>query len=152
MRTIGIKGPRCLDVAEAIAQIVGREESRQLTDEYYETDVQMQSHVEQQVRRSVSELRWDSRAMQCPSCRFENMPGLDVVRPLRHVADVWAPPRSTCIRPGPRRPPSGCAQVFPRGDIYQARDTASRHARPLAGSIIEDSRDPPARARDRCSG
>ncbi len=34
VRTVGIKGPRCLDVAEAIARIVGREESRQLTEEY----------------------------------------------------------------------------------------------------------------------
>ena len=51
VRTIGIKGPRCLDVAEAIAQIIGREESRQLTDEYYENDLQIQTHVEQKVRR-----------------------------------------------------------------------------------------------------
>ena len=51
VRTVGIKGPRCLDVAEAIAQIVGREESRQLTDEYYEAGIQVQSHVEQRVRR-----------------------------------------------------------------------------------------------------
>jgi len=51
VRTVGIKGPRCLDIAEAIAQIVGREESRQLTDEYYEAGVQVRSHVEQHVRR-----------------------------------------------------------------------------------------------------
>lgn len=36
VRTIGIKGPRCLDVAEMVAQIVGHEESRELTHEYYE--------------------------------------------------------------------------------------------------------------------
>ena len=35
-RTIGIKGPRCLDLADFLARIVGREESRQLTSEYYE--------------------------------------------------------------------------------------------------------------------
>ncbi len=52
VRTIGIKGTRCLDVAEAVARIVGREESRQLTDEYYENDVQIQTHVDQRLRRS----------------------------------------------------------------------------------------------------
>jgi hypothetical protein len=51
VRTVGIKGPRCLDVAEAIARIVGREESRQLTDEFYEAGIQVRSHVEQRVRR-----------------------------------------------------------------------------------------------------
>jgi hypothetical protein len=51
VRTMGIKGPRCLDVAEAIAQIVGREESRQLTEEYYEAGIQTHAQVEQRVRR-----------------------------------------------------------------------------------------------------
>jgi hypothetical protein len=51
VRTIGIKGTRCLDIAEAVARIVGREESRQLTDEYYENELQVQTHVEQRVRR-----------------------------------------------------------------------------------------------------
>lgn len=51
VRTIGIKGPRCVDVAEAIARIVGREESRRLTDEYHEAGIQSHSHVEQRVRR-----------------------------------------------------------------------------------------------------
>ncbi len=52
VRTIGIKGSRCLDVAEAIAQIVGREESRRLTEEYYEAGIQVHAQVEQRVRRS----------------------------------------------------------------------------------------------------
>jgi len=52
VRTHGIKGPRCLDVAEAIAQIIGREESRQLTEEYYEASIQMHSLIEQRVHRS----------------------------------------------------------------------------------------------------
>ena len=52
VRTIGIKGPRCLDVAEAIAQIIGREESRRLTEEYHEAGIQSHAHVEQRVRRS----------------------------------------------------------------------------------------------------
>jgi hypothetical protein len=51
VRTIGIKGPRCVDVAEAIAQLIGREESRQLTEEYYEAAIQTQSHIEQKLRR-----------------------------------------------------------------------------------------------------
>ncbi len=51
VRTIGIKGPRCLDVAEAIAQIVGREESRRLTEEYHEAGIQAHAQVEQRVRR-----------------------------------------------------------------------------------------------------
>ncbi len=36
VRTKGIKGPVCLEYAELFAQIIGREESRQLTTEYYE--------------------------------------------------------------------------------------------------------------------
>jgi hypothetical protein len=45
-RTIGIKGPRCLDLAEFLARVVGREESRQLTSEYYETTEKVQEHVD----------------------------------------------------------------------------------------------------------
>ena len=51
-RTIGVKGPRCLDLAEILAQIVGREESRTLTNEYYETDQQANSHQQIRERRS----------------------------------------------------------------------------------------------------
>jgi len=52
VRTKGIKGPRCLDIAEAFAQLLGREESRQLTSEYYETDQQVQSGIEIHRRQS----------------------------------------------------------------------------------------------------
>jgi hypothetical protein len=45
-RTIGIKGARCLDLADFLVQIVGREESRQLTSEYYEATEQVQNHVD----------------------------------------------------------------------------------------------------------
>lgn len=38
VRTRGIKGARCLDYAKLFAQIIGQEESRELTSEYYETD------------------------------------------------------------------------------------------------------------------
>ena len=46
IRTIGIKGPACVDAAEVLAQLIGREQSRQLTREYYENSVQNQSHVD----------------------------------------------------------------------------------------------------------
>jgi hypothetical protein len=46
VRTIGIKGPRCLDYAEAVAQILGREESRTLTSEFYEAQQTAQAHVD----------------------------------------------------------------------------------------------------------
>lgn len=52
VRTIGIKGPRCLDVAEMLAQLVGREESRQMTSEYHETQAATDRHLETRQRRS----------------------------------------------------------------------------------------------------
>jgi len=45
VRTIGIKGPRCLDVAEALAQIIGVEEQREMTSEYYEAEQHVQEHL-----------------------------------------------------------------------------------------------------------
>jgi hypothetical protein len=45
-RTIGIKGSRCLDVADLLARIVGREESRELTNEYYEASEQVQERID----------------------------------------------------------------------------------------------------------
>jgi hypothetical protein len=50
-RTIGIKGPRCLDLADLLARIVGREESRQMTHEYYEAAEQVQDHIQVKQRR-----------------------------------------------------------------------------------------------------
>jgi len=44
VRTNGIKGSRCLDVAELFARIIGTEESRQLTSEYYEQDTEARRH------------------------------------------------------------------------------------------------------------
>ena len=38
VRTIGIKGPKCVQAAEAVAKIIGQIESRELTSEYYEAD------------------------------------------------------------------------------------------------------------------
>ena len=51
VRTIGIKGPRCLDVAEAIARSSAARSRAQLTEEYHENGLQIQTHVEQKVRR-----------------------------------------------------------------------------------------------------
>jgi hypothetical protein len=51
VRTKGIKGEACLDYADLFVQIIGKEESRQLTNEYYEVDVATERHVEQKVRR-----------------------------------------------------------------------------------------------------
>jgi hypothetical protein len=50
VHTKGIKGPRCLEVAEVIARVVGREESRNLTSEYYESPVEVGSQVQIQNR------------------------------------------------------------------------------------------------------
>ena len=44
VRTIGIKGSKCIDAAEFIAKIVGREESRVMTSEYHETDQHVERH------------------------------------------------------------------------------------------------------------
>lgn len=35
----GVKGPRCLEYADLIKEIVGHEEDRRLTPEYYEPDM-----------------------------------------------------------------------------------------------------------------
>jgi hypothetical protein len=51
VRTIGIKGPRCLDVADFLAQIIGREESRELTSEYYEATGRVERQVDVKQRR-----------------------------------------------------------------------------------------------------
>ncbi len=45
IQTIGIKGTRCLDVAEMLALIVGKEEHRQLTSEYYEQELSHEQHL-----------------------------------------------------------------------------------------------------------
>ncbi len=44
----GAPGPRCLKYAELLAEIVGREEERHLTSEYYEPDRQV--HIDADVR------------------------------------------------------------------------------------------------------
>jgi len=37
----GAKGPRCLEYADMIKEIIGREEERRLTTEYYAPDAQV---------------------------------------------------------------------------------------------------------------
>lgn len=46
VRTIGIKGKRCLEAAEKIAELIGRAEERELTSEYYEEEQQVQRHLD----------------------------------------------------------------------------------------------------------
>jgi hypothetical protein len=49
VRTKGIKGERCLKVAESFVQLLGREESRQLTSEYYEAEAEV--HRQQELKQ-----------------------------------------------------------------------------------------------------
>jgi hypothetical protein len=51
VRTIGVKGSECLDYAELFVQIIGREESRELTSEYYESEAEVKQHQQQKQRR-----------------------------------------------------------------------------------------------------
>ncbi|HLJ10314.1 MAG TPA: DUF2997 domain-containing protein [Planctomycetaceae bacterium] len=49
VRTIGIKGPHCIDAAEMVARIIGTVESKQLTAEFYEaqTEVRQSTDIKQ---------------------------------------------------------------------------------------------------------
>ncbi len=46
VRTIGVKGPRCVDLGEMVARIIGSIESAQLTSEYYEIEGQTSNIIE----------------------------------------------------------------------------------------------------------
>ena len=46
MRTKGVKGKACLAYADLLAQIVGREESRETTTEIYEATEHVRQNVE----------------------------------------------------------------------------------------------------------
>lgn len=51
MRTIGIKGARCLEFAELLSEIVGPEMSRGLTAEFHELSIPMPHTIDvRQVR------------------------------------------------------------------------------------------------------
>ena len=49
VRTIGIKGPQCIEAAEMVARIIGHVDSRELTSEYYEnqTEIRQTTDVKQ---------------------------------------------------------------------------------------------------------
>ena len=46
MRTKGVKGPVCMKYADLLAQLVGREESRERTSEFYEAEEHVHRHVD----------------------------------------------------------------------------------------------------------
>jgi signal peptidase I len=79
--------------------------------------------------------------MQCPSCRFENMPGLGscgrcgTSLTLGTATIDVHPPRASR---GARR----VRRVVPTHLFYRARDAAAGARRAVAGSILEDSRIP----------
>jgi hypothetical protein len=50
VRTKGIKGEACLDYADLFVHLLGREESRQLTHEYYE-EAEVKTHLSQKLKR-----------------------------------------------------------------------------------------------------
>lgn len=76
--------------------------------------------------------------MQCPSCRFENMPGLDSCGRCGTSLTLAAatidvhPPRASRAARRARR-------VIPTHLFYRARDAALEARRAVAGSIVEDS-------------
>lgn len=50
IRTHGIKGASCLDAVEALVKLLGREETKELTAEYYEQPVHERAVITQQLR------------------------------------------------------------------------------------------------------
>jgi signal peptidase I len=79
--------------------------------------------------------------MQCPSCRFENMPGLETCGRcgtslvLATAAIDVHPPRASHAAKRVR-------QVVPRRLLYRARDAAALAHRAITRSIVEESRIP----------
>jgi signal peptidase I len=79
--------------------------------------------------------------MQCPSCRFENMPGLDscgrcgTMLGLSTATIDVNPPRASKSAKRVRK-------MVPTRLIYQARDVAAEARRVVSGSIVDDSRVP----------
>jgi len=51
MRTKGVKGQDCMKLADLVLQIVGREESRTKTNEFYESPEKVVARQEVQQRR-----------------------------------------------------------------------------------------------------
>jgi signal peptidase I len=79
--------------------------------------------------------------MQCPSCRFENIPGLDACGRCGTSLGVGTavidvnPPRAS-------RSAKRLRKVVPRRFFYQARDVAAEAHRRFSGSVTNDSRVP----------
>jgi signal peptidase I len=79
--------------------------------------------------------------MQCPSCRFENMPGLEYCGRcgtslgLSMAAVDVSPPRASRAAKRVRR-------FVPRRLLYEARDVANEARRVVTGSIVNDSHIP----------
>ncbi|MGP0067801.1 MAG: S26 family signal peptidase [Isosphaeraceae bacterium] len=79
--------------------------------------------------------------MQCPSCRFENMPGLEscgrcgTLLSLGSIAIDVNPPRAS-------RASKRLRKAVPRHLIYRVRDLASEARRVITRSTVEDSRIP----------
>jgi signal peptidase I len=79
--------------------------------------------------------------MQCPSCRFENMPGLDACGRCGTSLSIGTavidvnPPRATKSAKRVRK-------LVPRRLFYQARDATAEAHRRFTGSVVNDSRVP----------
>ena len=52
VEVLGVKGPRCLEYADLIKEIVGREEERRLTADYYAPDSEVR--IDTRVKDSSS--------------------------------------------------------------------------------------------------
>ena len=46
VRTLGIKGPACMEYADLFARVLGREEEREKTGEYYEAAEVIQRRID----------------------------------------------------------------------------------------------------------
>lgn len=51
VRTKGVKGPACMQYADLLVPIIGQEQSRAKTPEFYETGLETQHHIEIKQRR-----------------------------------------------------------------------------------------------------
>jgi hypothetical protein len=51
VRTMGIKGPACMEYADLFARVLGREEEREKTGEYYEAAEVIQRRIDVRQQR-----------------------------------------------------------------------------------------------------
>ena len=51
MRTLGIKGEACMDFADLFVKLLGREESREKTTEYFEAEIEVKRRIDVKQRR-----------------------------------------------------------------------------------------------------